>query len=132
MTKQLTLISVPATPARQDAGAGTADVVDGARHPSRGPVAVPHLRPADATDDRADSISTPPAAPGAHRRSPGYTGWLDGRTISSGRKGVAAARAALADATQRVADREALAAADRQDRLERQARGAGRSDRHAA
>ena len=131
MTKQLTLISVPATPARQDAGAGTADVVDAARHRPQGPVVVPHLRPAEAEADREDATVAPAAVPGAHRRSPGYTGWLDGRTISSGRKGVAAARAALADATQRVADREAMAAADRRDRLARQAKGAG-SDRHAA
>ncbi len=137
MTTQLTLISVPATPARQDAGAEAAEAdvttgsaAGGADRRITGPVALPHLDPTAPAAAATTPAGT--AATGTPRRSPGYTGWLDGRTISSGRKGVAAARAALADATQRVADREALAAADRQDRLERQARGADRSDRHAA
>ena len=107
MTKQLTLISVPAVPARPDAGDPAADV---------------------STADR--SASAPPTV--THRRSADHTGWLDRRTISTGRKGVAAARAALADATQRVAERQALEEADRTDRLAREASGIRRSDRHAA
>ncbi len=56
---------------------------------------------------------SPPTGDRVPHRATGHIGWLDRRTISTGRKGVAAARAALADATRRVAERESTAELDR-------------------
>ncbi|UDY36981.1 hypothetical protein [Dermatobacter hominis] len=110
MTTQLTLISVPATPARQDAGDEAADVTPTDRTPSLTVLPAPAPEPGT-------------TARGAHRRSVEHQGWLDRRTISTGRKGIAAARAALADANRRVADRQAAEEAEREAELARQARG---------
>jgi len=122
MTTQLTLISVPAQAASADDGAHDAD-----RHP------------ASPTDD----VAAPPTPAGiprpavgavgpAPRRSAAYDGWLDGPTINTGRKGVAAARAALADANQRVASRREQADAAREERLAEQAATVRRPTPHAA
>ena len=132
MTTQLTLISVPASPARQDAGAEPADVAPNDR--TRSPF-TPPARTRAAQGPSADVLpfdADRSAAPTAQRRSAGHQGWLDGRTISSGLKGIAAARAALADANQRVADRQAQEEAAREAELARQASGIVRPDRHAA
>jgi len=110
MTTQLSLISVPA----QAQGAGDP--------------------PLDRTDDgtgrsraTGDAAAPPRDEAPPLRRSTGHAGWLDRRTISSGRRGVAAARAALAAANERVARRESDAEIGRQRDLMRLA-----GDRHAA
>ena len=112
MTTQLTLISVPAAPSHPDAD-GVDRAEDGQGVSSAGP-----QRPGPAVSSLGDR-RTAAAAP---RRSAGHTGWLDRRTIASGRRGVAAARAALADAHRRVEERHSQEEADRADRLARQAR----------
>ena len=91
MTKQLALISLPA----QDA------------------------RPAG-DDEQTPSPATGPRSAGP-RRAAGHTGWLDRRTIETGRQGVAAARAALADANRRAQRREQERDARREEELVRQA-----------
>ena len=92
MTKQLALISLPA----QDA------------------------RPAGDDGEQAPSPATGPRS-GGPRRPAGHTGWLDRRTIETGRQGVAAARAALADANRRAHQREQERDARREAELARQA-----------
>lgn len=104
MTTQLTLISVPATTAHQDVEA----------------------------DAPAPLVAAPASAPAPQRRSAAYDGWLDGRTINTGRKGLAAARAALADANERVATRREQEDAARQERLVEQAKSVLRPAPHAA
>ena len=108
MTTQLTLISVPAMTARQDGGADASE----------------HLAATPA--EHAAAVAAP------QRRSAAYDGWLDGRTINTGRKGVAAARAALADANQRVATRREQQDAARQEELAEQAKSVLRPAPHAA
>jgi hypothetical protein len=51
----------------------------------------------------APTSPTPRAVP---RRSSGHPGWLDHRTIETGKQGLAAARAALAEATRRAHERD--------------------------
>ena len=82
----------------------------------------------DATPSRPVTVLPVPGTAAAHRRSVDHQGWLDRRTISTGRKGIAAARAALASANQRVADRQAQEEADRKAELARQASGLARRD----
>ncbi len=129
MTTQLTLISVPAHSPRQGEDA---DAVDD-RVVRRAPT-LRRVPPPAATSDPA---AVPPAASGAgqvgsHHRSAEHQGWLDRRTISTGRKGVAAARAALADANRRVAARKEQDDAERQARLASVAEQAARRADHAA
>ncbi|MBS1838544.1 MAG: hypothetical protein JST64_12705 [Actinobacteria bacterium] len=99
MPTQLTLITVPAAtavgPTASDEPAG-----DGAA---------------------TEGTATRDAAVLPHRRSADHTGWLDRRTISTGRRGVARARAALADATRRAAVAEAERASTRGAALARAA-----------
>lgn len=57
----------------------------------------------------------------------GTVGTLDRRTIEAGRRGVAAARAALAEATARVRERELALEAEREAELHRLAEAARRS-----
>lgn len=92
MATQLTLISLPST----SADPATTDAPVG---PARGDAPVV-----------------------AHRRSVDHTGWLDRRTISTGRKGIARARAALADATRRAAAADAEREAVRDAALAEEAR----------
>lgn len=81
--------------------------------------------PADATR-RAGSNPSP-------RRTRGTSGphstipHLDRRTIETGRRGVAAARAALAEATARIRERELAEEAERDAELHRRAEAARRS-----
>jgi hypothetical protein len=83
MTKQLTLISLPAPDAP----------------PAPDPGAAPTPTPRPATRRRTRTDVTP-------RRSAGHPGWLDHRTIETGKQGLAAARAALAEATRRAHERD--------------------------
>ncbi len=96
MTKQLALISVPDPAPAADQ--------DGARPTPAGTVGGAGARP--------------PAGP---RRSAGHPGWLDRRTIETGRQGVASARAALAEATRRVHERDEQRSTLRDQQLARQA-----------
>jgi hypothetical protein len=108
MTKQLTLISLPdpdTTPAPEQAAS-----------PAPG---VRRLR-------QTSSPTRSPRSTGAGRgtgtgRSSGHPGWLDRRTIETGRQGLAAARAALADATRRAHERDEEREARRIQELARQA-----------
>lgn len=99
MATQLTLISVPTTPAA---------VTPGSNHPS------------ERVGETPGGPGTP-GAPAAHRRSVDHTGWLDRRTIATGRRGVARARAALADATRRTAEADSRLVSARDAALARQA-----------
>lgn len=84
-----------------------------------------------ATDDGSELAD--PVLPA--RRSAARTGWLDRQTIIAGRRGVARARAALADAARRAAVAEAEKTSARGAELAREAdRFAGRtgSQGHAA
>lgn len=96
MTKQLALISVP-------------DPAPGADQDQ--------ARPAPRRTSSGSS-ARPPAGP---RRGAGHPGWLDRRTIETGRQGVAAARAALAEATRRVHERDEQRTTLRDEQLARQA-----------
>jgi hypothetical protein len=109
MTKQLTLISLPdpdTTAAPEEQAASPAP---GARHLRR------------TTSTTRSPRSTGPGRSGATGRSSGHPGWLDRRTIESGRQGLAAARAALADATRRAHERDEEREARRIQELARQA-----------
>jgi len=104
MATQLTLITVPETPATDEAATD------------------------EATSDAGTASTEPVILP---RRSADHTGWLDRRTISTGRRGVARARAALADATRRAAMAEAERSSARGAALMREADGfADRSGSH--
>jgi hypothetical protein len=103
MTKQLALISLPAPDARpageQEAGTTSSSPTTpstGRRRTARGPAAAP-------------------------ARSAGHPGWLDRRTIETGKQGLASARAALADATRRAHERDQEREAARVQELARQA-----------
>ena len=127
MTTQLTLISVPAMPARQDVGA------DAPERLAAAPTEIAPVASLPAEAARSTNAGTVGAgAPAPQRRSAAYDGWLDGRTINTGRKGVAAARAALADANQRVATRREQEDAERQERRAEQAASVLRPAPHAA
>jgi len=86
MTKQLTLITLPAPDA----------------HPVPEPGAAP-TPPADRSARRGPRRPRPATVP---RRSAGHPGWLDHRTIETGKQGLASARAALAEATRRAHERD--------------------------
>ena len=80
----------------------------------------------DHSDDAADAPApeqvTPAATPirsSRRSRSASVIGRLDRRTIATGRKGLEAARAELASATQRAAERDRRRAEQRQAELER-------------
>jgi hypothetical protein len=112
MTTQLTLLHLPARSARP-AGADEASGSD-AQTPTRG-----SGRPIGASR-RPATARTPRRAAGT-RRSADHVGWLDQRTIETGRQGLAAARAALADATRRAHARDEERVARRNEELARQA-----------
>jgi hypothetical protein len=114
MTKQLTLISLPdpdTTPAPERA----ASPAPGTRRARR-------TTPTTSTST-GRALRSAPAGPGSAtpRRSPDHTGWLDRRTIETGIQGLAAARAALADATRRAHERDEEREARRVRELARQA-----------
>ena len=76
----------------------------------------------DAADAPAPEQATPAVTPIRARRrnrTSSVVGRLDRRTIATGRKGLEAARAELASATQRAAERDRLRAEQRQAELER-------------
>jgi hypothetical protein len=76
----------------------------------------------DAADAPAPAQASPAATPiraGRRSRSASVIGRLDRRTIATGRKGVESARAELASATRRAAERDRLRAEQRQAELER-------------
>jgi hypothetical protein len=69
--------------------------------------------------NRVGSRRSPAARAAARRRRSGQIGWLDGRTIETGRHGVASARAALTEASRRAAAREEERTRRRQEDLAR-------------
>ena len=85
----------------------------------------------DTDDDAPDAGSRQVDQALPARRSAARTGWLDRQTITAGRRGVARARAALADAARRAAVAEAERTSARGAELAREAdRFAGRSGSH--
>ncbi|MFZ4518674.1 MAG: hypothetical protein ACOYOP_09815 [Microthrixaceae bacterium] len=81
--------------------------------------------PAGGEQDTAEAQATARPAPRSRRRAarrggrpgPGQVGWLDRGTIETGRQGVAAARAALADASRRAHEREEAELRRREEQL---------------
>lgn len=82
-----------------------------------------HGNPSDDSADAPVIEQAPPAATpiraGRRTRSTSVIGRLDRRTIATGRKGLEAARAELASATQRAAERDRHRAEQRRAELER-------------